>query len=188
MSAPERPTQRAHRELAAVLREGDIAIDATAGNGHDTLFLASKVGVQGKVIAFDIQPSAITATANRIRAAGYIRRAVFVIGSHTYIREHILPGKARAVVFNLGYLPGGDHSLVTLADTTLAALNQSLDALMSGGLLAIVCYPGHPGGDLESDAVIGWAQELDSDFYRHEVDRRLDTLRPAPFLVLVWKL
>lgn len=185
MSQIERPTQRAHRELAAVLREGDLAIDATAGNGHDTVFLAERVGESGKVIAFDIQPGAITATANRVRAAGFIHRAIFVNGSHARLAEGRKPGIARAVVFNLGYLPGGDHSIVTRSESTLLALDQALGLLMPGGLLAIVCYPGHPGGDLESDAVLEWLKSLDPALYLTEVDRRTDTLRPAPFLVLV---
>ena len=183
----ERPTQRAHRELAAVLREGDLAIDATAGNGHDTLFLARQVGESGRVIAFDIQPAAITATSARIREAGFIRRVRFVIGSHARLSEQVRPGVARAVVFNLGYLPGGDHSIVTRSESTLSALGQALEILQPGGLLAIVCYPGHPGGDLESEAVLEWLHSLDPELFLTEVDRRVDTLRPAPFLVLVRK-
>ncbi|WP_035603441.1 class I SAM-dependent methyltransferase [Haloferula sp. BvORR071] len=185
MSAPERPTQRAHRELAAILCEGDLAIDATSGNGHDTLFLANQVGPSGRVIAFDIQKEAIDSTRARLTAAGVQDRVTLVHGSHASLSDHVAPGSAQAVVFNLGYLPGVDHALITLRETTLLALEQALVALSPGGLLLIVCYPGHPGGDEESAAVLDWTTELDRARYTIEVHRREDTLRPAPFLVLV---
>ncbi|WP_367872214.1 class I SAM-dependent methyltransferase [Luteolibacter sp. Populi] len=178
--SPERPTARAHRELAALLRPGDLAVDATAGNGHDTLFLAQAVGETGKVIAFDIQPEAIAATQARITGAGLASRVTLILASHGQMAEHAAPGSAAAVVFNLGYLPGADHAIITRTPETLAALGQALVILKPGGLLAIVCYPGHPGGDQESAAVLEW-----SSHHPSETIRRHDTLRPAPFLVLV---
>lgn len=188
MSNPERPTARAHRELAAVLREGDLAIDATAGNGHDTLFLAERVGDSGRVIAFDIQAEAIASSQTRLDAAGLSKRVSLIQGSHATLADHVPPGMASAIVFNLGYLPGGDHSVITRSDETLRALEQSLIALRQGGLLAIVCYPGHPGGDLESEDVAAWSASLPAEVYQTEIIRRVDTLRPAPFLILVRKL
>ena len=188
MSIPERPTARAHRELAALLREGDLAIDATAGNGHDTLFLAGHVGASGKVIAFDIQTDAIASSKARIEGAGLSGRVTFVEGSHATLAEHVQPRTAAAIVFNLGYLPGGDHSVITRSDETLRALDQSLVALRAGGLLAIVCYPGHPGGDKESEEVVAWSGAVAPGAYQTEVIRREGTLRPAPFLILVRKL
>lgn len=187
VSVIERPTVRAHRELAAVLREGDLAIDATAGNGHDTVFLAERVGESGRVIAFDIQAEAIASSRVRADAAGLTSRIAFVRGSHTLIGEYVQPGTAAAVVFNLGYLPGGDHSVITRSGETLLALDRSLVALRQGGLLAIVCYPGHPGGDTESEDVVAWAKRLETALCRTEIVRREGTLRPAPFLILVKK-
>jgi SAM-dependent methyltransferase len=188
MSATERPTARAHRELAEVLREGDIAIDATAGNGHDTAFLAARVGELGKVIAFDIQAEAIASAKARIEALGLTRRVTFIEASHATMADHVAPDSAAAVVFNLGYLPGGDHSLITREEETLPALNRALVALKAGGLLAIVCYPGHAGGDAESEAVLKWSEGLKNSVYHTETIRREGTLRPAPFLVMVRKL
>lgn len=188
MSQIERPTQRAHRELAAVLREGDLAIDATAGNGHDTLFLTRQVGASGKVIAFDIQEEAIRSTRARLEAEGVGDRVTLFQESHAKLREHVVPGAAAAVMFNLGYLPGGDVSRITEREETLEALGQALEVLRSGGLLSIVCYPGHPGGDEESAAVVSWAGALDAGCWSVEVERREGTLRPAPFLVLVRRL
>lgn len=188
MSAPERPTQRAHRELAAVLREGDLAIDATAGNGHDTLFLARQIGESGRVIAFDIQADAIRATGARLEAEGVADRVTLIQDSHARLGEHAAAGTVAAVMFNLGYLPGGDVALITRREETLAALGQALPVLRCGGLLSIVCYPGHPGGDQESAAVVAWAAELDLKCWSVEFERREGTLRPAPFLVLVRRI
>lgn len=187
MNAPERPTARAHRELATVIRAGDLVIDATAGNGHDTIFLADKVGEEGRVIAFDIQAAAIASTRARLEAAGLEQRVTLIEGSHGGISIAASPGSVAAVVFNLGYLPGGDHAVITQRSETLGATRQALEALRPGGLLAIVCYPGHPGGDEESEAVLAWAQGLEGSHYGCEVVRREDTLRPAPFLILVRK-
>jgi SAM-dependent methyltransferase len=187
MSVPERPTARAHRELAAVIRPGDLVIDATAGNGHDTVFLAERVGESGRVIAFDIQPDAIASTKARLDAAGLAGRVSLIEGSHGGIGAVAGSGSVAAVVFNLGYLPGGDHGVITQREETLDATRQALDVLRPGGLLAIVCYPGHPGGDEESAAVLAWASGLEDPRYGCEVIRREGTLRPAPFLVLVRK-
>lgn len=182
MPANERPTVRAHRELAAVLRPGDLAVDATAGNGHDTVFLAERVGESGRVIAFDIQAAAIESSRARVIAQGLEKRVSFIHGSHGTLLDHVAAGSVAAVVFNLGYLPGGDHSLITQEAETLLALDRAWESLKADGLLAIVCYPGHPGGDRESEAVVKW-----SAGFGGEVIRREDTLRPAPFLVLLRK-
>lgn len=180
MTAPERPTARAHREVAAVLRPGDLAIDATAGNGHDTVFLAGLVGDAGKVLAFDVQAEAIAATRTRVDAAGLTGRVEFIHGSHAGLGDHVLPGSVSAVMFNLGYFPGGDHRLITRTEVTLAALDAALAVLKPGGILTIVCYPGHPGGDEESVAVMEWGIARGAEVFRRE-----GTLRPSPFLVRV---
>ena len=180
----ERPTVRAHREAAVVIRDGDRAIDATAGNGHDTVFLAARVGECGEVLAFDIQAEAIASARARVDAAGFAGRVRFVRASHATLADHAAPGSVAVVLFNLGYLPGGDHAVVTREEETLRALAAALSALRPGGLLSVVCYPGHPGGDREGEAVVSWAKALGPSFFV-EVDRRCDTLRPAPFLVLV---
>lgn len=180
VTAPERPTARAHREIAAALRQGDTVIDATAGNGHDTVFLAEKVGDTGKVIAFDVQEQAIAATRERLAAAALLERVKLVHGSHADIPDHSMPGSVAAVMFNLGYLPGGDHEVITQTRDTLRALDAALVALKPSGILTVVCYPGHTGGDEESAAVVAWGEARGA-----EVFRRDDTLRPAPFLVRV---
>lgn len=185
MTPALRPTRQAHHEIAAAVREGDLAIDATAGNGHDTVFLAERVGESGKVLAFDIQTEAIAAARARVEAAGLGGRVEFIHGSHVAMADHAVPGSVAAVMFNLGYFPGGDHAVITRTAGTLAALEAALSLLKPGGVLTVVCYPGHPGGDEESAAVLEWSEGLASPDFAGSVVRRGDTLRPSPFLVTV---
>lgn len=185
MTSAERPTARAHREIAAVLKSGDLAIDATAGNGHDTVFLAGLVGEQGRVIAFDVQEAAISATRARLEAAELAGRVELFQESHGHLLNRAGRGMVTAIMFNLGYFPGGDHALITRTDETLVALDQARAALKAGGVLTIVCYPGHPGGDEESEAVLAWLGTLAAPDFSSEVVRRTETLRPSPFLVVV---
>jgi len=152
-------TALAHQRLAAVLAAGDIAIDATTGNGHDTLFLTRQIAPDGQVHAFDIQPQALEATQERLAQAGLAERVTLHLAGHERMREHLpaeLAGRVAAVTFNLGYLPGGDHGLVTRPDTTLAALVQASALLRPGGLLSVLVYRGHAGGREEAEAVAGW--------------------------------
>lgn len=176
---PERPTARAHREIAALLQPGDLAIDATAGNGHDTLFLANLIGDTGQVLAFDIQRSAIDASLARITAAGFADRVTFVLGSHATLAEHADDGTCAAIMFNLGYLPGGDHTQITRTAETLQALDAAVRGLKPGGILTIVCYPGHPGGDEESTAVVAWSEKHSATVFRHD-----EAPPTSPFLVV----
>ena len=185
MSLPVRPTVLAHEHVAAVLRPGDGAIDATAGNGHDTVFLAERVGETGKVLAFDVQAEAIAAARMRVEAAGLTGQVEFILGSHGAIPEHAAPGSVAAVMFNLGYFPGGDHAVITRTTETLAALEAALVVLKPGGVLTVVCYPGHAGGDEESAAVAEWSGGLEAADFVATITRRTDTLRPSPFLVSV---
>jgi predicted methyltransferase len=152
--------------LAPALCPGDLAVDLTAGNGHDTLFLCRSVGCTGRVLAFDVQRRALRQTAARLGAEGL--HPVFVSDSdprpgrepgvyliqdcHARLAGY-LPAAPSAVVANLGYLPGGDHTVMTQPDTTLAALRAALESLRCGGRLAVVVYVGHAGGEAESDGV-----------------------------------
>jgi predicted methyltransferase len=147
-----------------VLAVGDIAVDGTVGNGHDTVMLAAAVGPTGRVFGFDIQPAAVAATRDRLQQSGLADRVVLFEAGHERFSE-LLPaeiqGRIRLIIFNLGYLPGGDKSVITCTQTTLAALAQAWDWLAPGGLLLVSLYPGHPGGDEETAAVRTWASELE---------------------------
>lgn len=155
-----RPTVEAHEAVARVLRPGDTAVDATAGNGHDTVFLAARVGPSGNVLAFDIQRAAIESTRQRLTAAGLAARVELIEDSHARLAEFAGAGEWGAAMFNLGYLPGGDHGVITEPEATLAALEAVPERLRVGGVLTVVGYPGHPGGAGEAAAVTTWAEAL----------------------------
>lgn len=158
---PIRITERAQGLAGEVLRPGDIAVDATAGKGRDTAFLARAVGPSGRVHAFDIQEEALAATRSLLTLAGLAERTRFHHRSHAELSS-ALPadelGRVGAVIFNLGYLPGGNPSVITQPASTARALEDAYAALRPGGRIVCVAYTGHPGGVEESDVVLVFAR------------------------------
>jgi len=161
-----------------------VVIDATAGNGHDTEFLAACVGADGRVLAFDVQAAALAAARARVVAAGLAQRVDFFQESHAAMAARAAPGTVAAVMFNLGYLPGEDHRVVTETAATLKGLECATAVLKTGGALAVVCYPGHPGGEVEAAAVEQWFAARAAIGWRVARYGALGTRRPAPFLLL----
>lgn len=178
-----RPTELAHMLLGNHLKPGDLAIDATAGNGHDTVFLARCVTATGRVIAFDIQQAALDATRDRAAAAGLMDRVTLIMASHAALNGHVPPECAAAIVFNLGYLPGADHAVTTMTEETLLALDSATGRLIPGGLLTVVCYPGHEEGAKEAARVEQWFNALAPKNWRITQFGNPDTKKTAPFLL-----
>lgn len=185
----------AHRWTAERVQPGDIVVDATAGNGVDTLFLSEAAGPRGMVYAFDIQQQALDNTKARLERA--VREGKRLAPVRLLLQSHdtlpaALPaaehGRLAAVLFNLGYLPaeGADPAVITQQSTTLAALEASLALLRPGGLLSIVLYPGHAGGGDESAAVEQWAQQLNPQLAQAAIYRMLQ--KPlAPYWIGIEK-
>ncbi|MDQ8194430.1 class I SAM-dependent methyltransferase [Coraliomargarita sp. SDUM461004] len=154
-----RLTEKVHQILAEQLQPGDLVIDATAGNGHDTQFLAEQTGTAGHVIAIDIQASAIESTRQRLISQGLEQHVTLYTSDHAAQLEALRPSQGErvtAVVFNLGYLPGSDKAVQTQSNNTRKALEASLHLLRPAGLLCVTAYRGHPGGAEESQAVETW--------------------------------
>jgi hypothetical protein len=164
-------TKAAHRAVGQFLRTGDFAVDLTAGNGGDTLFLASCVQPEGRVHAFDIQQAALSSTGRRLQDHQLLDYATLHHRSHAdwllALPAEDLP-RVRAVMINLGYLPGGDHSMITTPESTLAALRQVIAHLSGHCLLTIIAYTGHPGGMEEYRAVADWLESQRPRFDRFE--------------------
>jgi len=159
MAETRRLTDIVHERLGSVVQPGDVAVDATAGNGHDTLALARLVGESGRVFAFDTQAEALANTRNRLERAGLLNRVELIRQGHEQLKERLpgsICGRLAAAVFNLGYLPGGDKQQITRAATTVPALTQAVDCLKPGGIITVVAYPGHEGGAEEFSAVEKW--------------------------------
>ncbi|MBU3698914.1 MAG: 16S rRNA (cytosine(1402)-N(4))-methyltransferase [Candidatus Kapabacteria bacterium] len=142
----ENAVSMVHRLLRSQLSQGDVAIDATVGNGWDTRVLADCVGRDGIVYGFDVQQIALDVARTRLAPDGADVR--LMLAGHETMTMHVEPhhhGRVRAVTFNLGYLPGGEKSVTTMAATTIDAIRQALDILMPGGILTIVCYSHQEG-------------------------------------------
>lgn len=181
----------AHAVLRDHLAPGDLTLDATAGNGHDSLFLASLTSPGGTVFAFDIQPAAISSTRTLLNQHAIPPESVELFcASHDTFPALLPPsirGHLAAAIFNLGYLPGSDKSCVTSPNSTLAAISSALDWLRPGGLLVAVLYPGHPGGLEESTAVRALASALPRQS-AHAVElKALNTATPAPSTIVIRK-
>ncbi len=182
-------TAQAHNIIKEHLISGDIAIDATVGNGHDCTFLTKQVGKQGTVFGFDIQQQAIETTQLKLESEGIVSNIKLIRDSHSKMEQHIpmqQQGKIKTIMFNLGYLPGSDKSVITQADATLVAINTSLSLLAADGILTITAYPGHSGGETEVAQIKQWLLLLDAEQYTHQTIYSSEKVT-APILFIILK-
>lgn len=150
--------------LEKAVTPGDSVVDATLGNGHDTVFLAKLVGPNGHVYGFDIQEAAILNSKERLEEQKLFDQVTLCHDGHENLKEYIPSfhhGKVTGAIFNLGYLPGGDKSIVTKAQTTISAIEQLLSIMAVEGIIVLVIYHGHPEGEVERDLLIDYVQTLD---------------------------
>ncbi len=183
-------TAEVQRFLSRRIDAGDTVIDATLGNGHDALFLARLIGDEGHLFGFDVQLAAISHTRNRLTAHQLDHRATLMMKSHADMADYIperLHGRIRCIMFNLGYLPGGDKSLITRTASTLTALNQGCRLLSAHGCISVLAYSGHPGGTDESNAVKAWAGELSEDGFSVRMQNLLPEHKHPPQWILIEK-
>ncbi len=175
-------TAFAQDATAAVLSPGAVAVDATVGNGHDTLFLARRVAPNGQVAGFDIQHHALQATRTRLEQAGLADLVRLHPCGHQFMLERVpadWAGRVSALMFNLGYLPGSDRQVTTTPGTTLSALDQALTLVRHGGLISLLVYRGHPGAQAEVEAVFAWLNRLGQDYLAESHES------PGPVLHLI---
>jgi ubiquinone/menaquinone biosynthesis C-methylase UbiE len=180
------PVDLCHLFLRERVKPGDRVIDATCGNGGDTLVLAGLVGSRGKVWSFDIENNALAVARARLQAAGYCSWVEFVNAGHERLAEYV-GESVRAVVFNLGYLPRSRKETVTRPETTLAALEHSSRLLLPGGIILLAVYIGHPGGEEEGRLVEEWAAGLPPRIFNPWCSRMLNRRADAPYLLLIEK-
>lgn len=170
-----------HREIDYIVKHNDIVVDATIGNGNDTLFLCNKAK-DGMVFGFDIQSDAIVNTSKALD--GFTNFKLYK-KSHEYIYDTLkdYEGKVSLVLFNLGYLPGGNKNITTEGKSTTKALEGSIKLLNNKGKVLVVIYPGHEAGKLEEDMILDLIKEnnINHKFYRN-------TSNPiAPYLLVIYK-
>lgn len=161
-------------------------VDATLGNGHDALFLARLVGPEGLVIGFDLQQAAVDASRERLEAED-ITWYEFHCCGHEELSEKT-GADVGAVMFNLGYLPNADKKLITTAKTTLFALEAAMLCLRVGGVITVMCYSGHEGGEHESASVVKFVSALRREDWRVFHYAMMNGANHPPFLVVLEKM
>ena len=176
-----------HSLLKNTINRGDLVIDATAGNGHDTLFLAKLVGPEGRVLAFDIQQQAIDNTQALLSEHNIFNTSVIHDGHqhlNKYLSENTLINGA---IFNLGYLPGADKKIITNKDSTLAAIKTILPKLANHGLVVLVVYYGHPGGQTELSALLDSVTQLPQQKYAVLQYQFINQVNQPPLVLAIQK-
>jgi 16S rRNA C1402 N4-methylase RsmH len=185
-TSDDRLTVAASAWLDAALFHGAFAVDATVGNGYDTLFLAHRVGEQGRVLGFDVQKAALNGAAELLRFAGALRRVTLILDSHSNIGRYLPPGQVvHGAMFNLGYLPRGNRQIITRPETTLPAIEAILEHLTPRGRLTILSYRGHQGGSEECAAIRGFLRSVRSEEYSIREFKGIVDSETAPRLFLV---
>ena len=208
----QKTTDLAIHILSAYVREDSVVIDATCGGGHDTLRLAQMN--PRRLIAFDLQEEAAKATRARLTEAGYGKaladgRIQVVCTGHEHMADFFMQGSGadgrdrdgipgernandtcgfvQAVVFNLGYLPGGDKSITTEAGTTIAAVERALKLLAPDGVICLTVYSGHPQGKKEKAALLAFAEGLDPHLYHTAYIQMTNQKKDPPEILLITK-
>ena len=182
----QRVLQYAQHLLMQSIEEGEIAVDGTAGNGHDTLFLSQLVGENGHVYAFDVQQQAVDATLNRL-SEHRVTNTTVILDGHEKVANYIQQEIAGAV-FNLGYLPGADHTIITQGNTTVVAIEQLLQLLKVGGIIVLVIYHGHEGGKKERDDVLQYVSSLSQKHVHVLRYEFINQKNDPPFIVALEKV
>ena len=179
-----RLTRVAAEWVSAGLPDGGFAVDATVGNGYDTLFLADRVGKGGRVLGFDVQKMALNNASELIRFAGTLDRVRLILGCHSGLSRALI-GYPRidAAMFNLGYLPRGDHRIVTRPSTTIPAIAAVVERLAAKGRVSILAYRGHPEGPEEYQAVRGFLEQAPGLDVREFAGNTENGTGPRLFLV-----
>lgn len=178
-----------HELIQQTVIPGDVVIDATCGNGHDTIMLSKAVQNTGTVYAFDIQKEAIEQTGTKLKQES-LTNVQLIHDSHEHVDKHLADehhGKVAAAIFNLGYLPGSDKSVITIPDSTLAAIDHILKQLKPGGIIACVVYYGHPGGEVEKNALIEHLTQLEQKKFNVLQYGFINQKNNPPFLLAIEK-
>ncbi len=176
-----------HEHLKSWIYPGDFVIDATAGNGKDTEFLCGLVGQEGKVLAFDIQEQAVENTRQRLQEHGWSDVGEVVLDSHANMGKYAQENSVDCIVFNLGWLPGGDHTVFTHADSTIAAIEAGLKLLRKDGVMCVSIYYGGASGYEERDALLEYVKTIDPAQYTVLVTQFANRAGDPPIPVFIHK-
>lgn len=177
----------AHYLLEESIEEGETVIDATCGNGNDTLFLSNLVGESGNVLAFDIQEQAIAVT-KQVLLKNQKTNVTLIHDSHENVKSY-LPKNSQVggAIFNLGYLPRSDKKVITKPKSTIQAMDAIIDLLKKNGLIVLVVYHGHDGGEEEKEAIIKHVLHLDQKYFNVLQYGFINQKNNPPFIIAIQK-
>lgn len=150
-----------HEFMSRVITGNSLTIDMTAGNGHDTLFLAENSKF---VYGFDIQETALLNT-KTLLDKHHLQNVELIYDGHEHVDRYV-KGPVDGIMFNLGFLPGHDHSISTKHQTTIQAIQKGLPLLSKNGLMTILVYHGQDSGFVEKDEVLRFVSSIDDSQFK----------------------
>ncbi len=177
----------AQQLLLSKLAGARCIVDATVGNGKDTVFLAKNSPEDGMIYAFDIQESAIEVSKKRLVEQRLDHKVQLILDSHANIRCYV-DGMIDVAMFNLGYLPGKCHETMTMPHSTISALTAIVSQLSIGGTISVVGYPGHKTGKEENDAVREYTMGLPADQFTVVCIDMINHDNHPPILYMIEKI
>ncbi len=175
-----------HQLMAAHVQPGGLCIDGTAGRGRDTLFLCQLVGPTGHVHAFDIQEAAIKSTAELLKA-NQITNAILHLENHSQLDQYFTPATVDAIMFNFGWLPGGDHTIFSHGDTSITAIQKGLQILKPGGVMTLCIYYGRESGYEERDSLLAYLKTIDPKRYSVLLNDFVNRQGEPPMVAFIFK-
>lgn len=178
---------QSHQMVSNIVKAGDIAVDATAGNGNDTVFLAKLVGDGGRVYSFDIQETALNKTRSRLYQENLLDRVQLIQDGHQNMGKYI-EKSVKAIMFNLGYPPGGDHNIGTKGSTTIQAVKSAMELISVHGIISVVVYYGGDSGFDEKNEVMEFIQTVDSRNFTVMRTDFVNQVNCPPILICIEKL
>lgn len=180
-------THWCHEIIRSQAQKGGLYIDATMGNGNDTLMLCELVGESGEVFAFDIQEKAVEATRNLLEKQHITTNCHLILDGHENMDNYIQEATADVICFNFGYLPGGDHEIATKASTSLMAIRKGLKLLKPGGMMSLCVYSGGDTGFEERDCILNYLKELPAREYTVIVNQYFNRKNNPPMPIFIFK-
>lgn len=180
-------THWCHEIIRSQAQTGGLYVDATMGNGNDTVFLCELAGEMGEVFAFDIQAQAVEATKKLLEEHNVSTKHRLILDGHEHMDNYLSEGSADVICFNFGYLPGGDHAIATKASTSIMAIEKGLKILKSGGMMCLCVYSGGDTGFEEKDCILNYLKELAPKQYTVIVNQYFNRENNPPIPIFIFK-
>ncbi|MBQ3074558.1 MAG: class I SAM-dependent methyltransferase [Clostridia bacterium] len=185
MNFPQNALGLSHKFISEHVSPGNVCIDATAGRGRDTLFLCQLVGESGTVFAFDIQQEAVDSTKELLRSND--KKATVILNCHSKMDQYVEKESVDAIMFNFGWLPGGDHTKFSHGNTSQIAIEKGLELLKPGGVMSLCIYCGKETGFEEKETLLSFLKTLDQKKYSVLLTDYINRSGNPPIAVFITK-